>query len=188
MSNPTVSGSCLCGAVRFRVRLPSLFCGHCHCSMCRRNHGAGFVTWFAVPRAQLEMDSGQDQLRRYSSSEHGSRAFCRVCGSSLFCESEKHPDRVDIPLANVDGLIDRAPQSQRHEPNRLGVVSLRSGALSSSAAQPLLWALSLLHVSQEPWSGFRHMVRSSASPTRNGQRPGPAPSLFLLRAWQPGLL
>ena len=110
MSDSTVSGSCLCGAVRFRVRLPTLFCGHCHCSMCRRNHGAGFVTWFAVPRVQLEVVSGRDELRRYASSTHGSRTFCGNCGSSLFCESENHPDQVDIPLANVDDPIDRAPQ------------------------------------------------------------------------------
>ena len=110
MADSSVSGGCLCGAVRFRVQLPSLFCGHCHCSMCRRNHGAAFVTWFAVPSTQLEVTAGSEELRRYSSSTHGSRSFCGRCGSSLFCESEKHPDQVDIPLANVDGGIDRAPQ------------------------------------------------------------------------------
>jgi hypothetical protein len=103
-------GSCLCGAVRFRVRFPSLFCGHCHCSMCRRNHGAGFVTWFAVPRAQLEMIAGSEELHRYASSTHGTRTFCRSCGSSLFCESAEHPDQIDVPLALIEGGIDRAPQ------------------------------------------------------------------------------
>ena len=110
MSSSTVSGSCLCGAVRFRVSLPSLFCGHCHCSMCRRNHGAGVVTWFAVKSAQLEVHAGRDELSCYSSSTHGTRKFCSRCGSSLFCESEKHPDVVDIPLANIEGPIDRTPQ------------------------------------------------------------------------------
>jgi hypothetical protein len=28
----------------------------------------------------------------------------------LFCESKKHPDQIDIPLANIEGPIDRAPQ------------------------------------------------------------------------------
>lgn len=109
-SNETVNGSCLCGAVRFQATLPSLFCGHCHCSMCRRNHGAGFVTWFAVPRGQIEILLGASKLSVYSSSEHGIRKFCSLCGSSLFCESKKHPDQIDIPLANIEGPIDRAPQ------------------------------------------------------------------------------
>ena len=86
--------------------------------MCGRNHGAGFVTWFAVSRARLEVDTGRDDLRRFSSSAHGTRTFCSVCGSSLFCESEKHPDQVDIPLANVDGPIDRAPQAHYYFDSR----------------------------------------------------------------------
>jgi hypothetical protein len=105
-----VSGGCLCGAVRFTAHLPSLFCAHCHCSMCRRNHGAAYVTWFGVPRAQLSVERGAGDLVRYASSEHGSRSFCGRCGSSLFCENTQHPERVDIPLANVDGPIDRPPQ------------------------------------------------------------------------------
>lgn len=106
----SAAGSCLCGAVRFRVGLPSLFCAHCHCSMCRRSHGAGFVTWFAVPRAELSFESGEDSLERYRSSEHGTRSFCRRCGSSLFFETTHHPERIDIVLANMEGPIDRSPQ------------------------------------------------------------------------------
>ena len=102
-------GGCLCGAVRFRVRMPTLFCGHCHCTMCRRNHGAAWVTWLGVPRAQLEIEAGEGELRRYASSQHGSRSFCGRCGTSLFCENTEHPDRVDVPLANLQGPIDRPP-------------------------------------------------------------------------------
>ncbi|MBM4382102.1 MAG: GFA family protein [Deltaproteobacteria bacterium] len=105
-----VSGACLCGAVRFTITLPTLFCAHCHCTMCRRNHGAAYVTWTAVPPAQLSLDSGAEALTRYASSEHGSRTFCARCGTSLFCENTAHHDRVDIPVANLLGPIDREPQ------------------------------------------------------------------------------
>ena len=110
MSQGRVSGSCLCGAVAFHVELPTLFCGHCHCSMCRRNHGAAYVTWFGVLYEQFEIDKGIDVLVRHASSEHGSRRFCGKCGSSLFCESTQHPEHIDIVLANMDGPIDKAPQ------------------------------------------------------------------------------
>ena len=110
----TVDGSCLCGAVRFEVTLPTMFCGHCHCTMCQRNHGAAFVTWLAVDRAQLDVREGESELLRYDSSEHGARSFCSRCGTSLFCENDLHPDRVDIPLANMKGPIDRAPQVHIH--------------------------------------------------------------------------
>ena len=111
MTSNEVHGGCLCGTVRFTVTTPTLFCGHCHCSMCRRNHGAAYVTWIALLRSQLSIESGAEQLTRYESSEHGSRSFCSRCGSSLFCVSRRHPDIVDIPLANLDGPIDRLPES-----------------------------------------------------------------------------
>lgn len=118
-SNPAeVHGGCLCGGIRFTVTLPTLFCGHCHCGMCRRNHGAAFVTWIAVPRSQVSIDSGAAQLTRFESSEHGSRSFCSRCGSSLFCVSSRHPEIVDIPLASMDGPIDRLPESHLYSDDR----------------------------------------------------------------------
>ncbi len=44
-------GGCLCGVVRYRIALPPLWVAHCHCSICRRAQGAGFVTW---ARRQIE--------------------------------------------------------------------------------------------------------------------------------------
>ena len=119
-----VAGACLCGAVRFEVQLPTLFCAHCHCTMCQRNHGAGYVTWFSVPPAQLKLLDGGDRLVRHRSSEHGTRSFCSECGSSLFCENAQHPDRVDIPLANVEGAIDREPQLHVHYSDRVSWLQL----------------------------------------------------------------
>jgi hypothetical protein len=111
MSTPErIGGGCLCGAVRFTVTTPTLFCAHCHCTMCRRNHGASYVTWFGVARSQLSVDGGLEQLTRYESSSHGSRSFCSRCGSSLFCVSAHLPDVVDVPLASMDGAIDRLPE------------------------------------------------------------------------------
>ena len=90
--------------------MPSLFCAHCHCSMCRRTHGAGFVTWFAVPKTQFRITAGESDLVRFQSSEHGIRSFCGSCGSTLFFEWALHPEKIDIALANMDGPIDREPQ------------------------------------------------------------------------------
>lgn len=103
-----VEGSCLCGAVRFAVTLPTQFCGHCHCTLCRRAHGAEYVTWFGVSRGQIELTADRT-LTRFASTHHGTRSFCSHCGSTLFCESTRHPERVDVVLANMQGEIDRAP-------------------------------------------------------------------------------
>ena len=113
-----VAGSCLCGAVRFQATPPTLFCAHCHCSMCRRSHGAGVVTWFAVPNEQFQILAGADALVRHRSSDHGTRSFCGRCGSSLFFETTQHPEKIDIVLANMDGPIDRDPGLHAHFSDR----------------------------------------------------------------------
>jgi len=113
-----VRGSCFCGTVMFEVTLPTLFCAHCHCTMCRRVHGAGYVTWIAVPYTQFRMVSGNEHLNVHHSSDHGRRSFCDVCGSSLFCESTHHPDQIDIVLANLADKIDREPQAHYYFSDR----------------------------------------------------------------------
>ena len=106
----TISGSCFCGDVRFAIQPPTLGCGHCHCSMCRRSHGAGFVTWFRVAKEQFQLSTGEAELVRFASSDHGTRSFCGRCGSTLFCESTLHPQHIDVVLANMEGAIDRVPE------------------------------------------------------------------------------
>jgi hypothetical protein len=95
--------------------------------MCRRNHGAGFVTWFAVSRRQFRIREGGSFLQRYRSSEHGTRSFCGRCGSSLFYESEEHPEKIDIVLANLEGPIDRAPQLHAFFDDRVEWVDVSDG-------------------------------------------------------------
>ena len=124
MSSNTAKGSCLCGAVTFHIGLPTMACLHCHCSMCRRNHGAGYVTWVAAGVSGFDVTAGEDQLTVYQSSTHGTRAFCSVCGTSLFCVNEQHAEIVDIPLANFDDPIDRAPDGHYYLANRVDWIPL----------------------------------------------------------------
>jgi hypothetical protein len=77
-----------------------------------------------VPPAQLVVESGSDQLVRYESSVHGSRSFCRRCGSSLFCESTHDPDRVDIALGAMHEPIDREPQLHTYFDSRASWITV----------------------------------------------------------------
>ena len=91
MTDDIRTGGCQCGAVRFRVEPPTLFCCHCHCAWCRRAHGAAFVTWFGAPEAAFSLTSGADGLRWYSSSAESERGFCGACGTTLFFRSKLAP-------------------------------------------------------------------------------------------------
>lgn len=104
----TISGSCLCGSVRFSVTPPTLFCAHCHCRFCRKAHGAALVTWFGAAEERFALDS-DEHLRWYQSSKQSRRGFCSRCGSTLLFTSKLAPGEVHIARAFVDGAIDREP-------------------------------------------------------------------------------
>lgn len=112
MSNGPFGGSCLCGAVRFRVQPPTLWCAHCHCTLCQRAHGAAFVTWVGVPAGQISMDEAR--LQWHKSSAQAERGFCRDCGSSLFFRSERWPGEIHVTRANFHGGIDREPEAHAY--------------------------------------------------------------------------
>ena len=127
MSEKTIQGACLCGEIEFSVTFPTQFCGHCHCTMCQRSHGAGYVTWFAVSNDQFSLDRGDSTLVRHASSDHGTRSFCGRCGSSLFCETTQHPDQIDIVLANMKEALDRPPQLHFYFDDRADWVAAEDG-------------------------------------------------------------
>ena len=104
-------GSCFCGAVEFTANFPSKWCSHCHCSMCRKTHGAGYVTWVGFESEQVEISRGGDQLNWFDSSPGAQRGFCQTCGSSLFFRSERWKGELHIALGCLDGSIDRLPQA-----------------------------------------------------------------------------
>jgi len=107
----TVNGTCLCGDVQFEVTLPSLWCAHCHCSNCRRAHGAAFVTFVGFATDQFRVTSGSESRVCYLTETGATRSFCNRCGSTLTYESPRWPGEVHVALANLEGPIDRAPAS-----------------------------------------------------------------------------
>jgi hypothetical protein len=103
-------GGCMCGRVRFVARFPSRFVAHCHCTSCRRAHGAAFVTWVGFLSPQVTVTAGAEDLAAHESSPGTFRKFCRVCGTKLFFEGGKWPGETHAPLAAFDDPVDRAPQ------------------------------------------------------------------------------
>lgn len=143
MIDALIHGACLCGSVRFTVKPPTKWCAHCHCSMCRRAHGAPYVTWFGVERAQFQLDAGAEYLARYASSEAATRSFCRRCGSPLFFESTRWASEVHIARAAVAQDLDRLPQAHVFFSDKAAWLDLhRESALQKrggpSGVEPLL--------------------------------------------------
>jgi hypothetical protein len=137
-------GRCLCGAVSFEIegpptgpklRAPSL----CHCSQCRRLHGApGAYT--SAPRSAYRI-RGEENLNWYRISPRSEQGFCRVCGSKLFWREVGGKD-LDVTMGSLDaptGLtlgrhIWTRSQGDYYEIGHDGVPRY---AESSASAQPI---------------------------------------------------
>lgn len=107
----TIEGSCLCGAVRYRVTGPFLRAGHCHCTRCRKHSGAAGCVQGRVRREDFQLLTGEEMLRVYRP-EPGAAAkvFCARCGSSLFGGSWPEGPEVSIRLGGLDGDPGIRPQ------------------------------------------------------------------------------
>jgi hypothetical protein len=102
-----ITGRCECAKVRYEVRGElTEFC-HCHCSICRRIHGAAFVTWGQVSRDQFTYLAGEDHLRTYSYSDRADSLFCDNCGSTLLVDFKTEVDMLYITMGTVDGDVKR---------------------------------------------------------------------------------
>ncbi len=102
-------GSCQCGKVSYEADAAISDLSHCHCSMCRKLHGAAFATFAAVARDGFRWSAGEDTLRTYASSEKIDRLFCKVCGSQLAVNFTPEPDVVYLTMGTVDGNPDCPP-------------------------------------------------------------------------------
>lgn len=99
----SINGRCLCEAIVYRIdgELGPVF--NCHCSKCRRWHGAAFRTRASIERSQFTWVSGEELLSRYKSSDNVTKTFCSVCGSNLASFYENNPDVVGIALGGIEG-------------------------------------------------------------------------------------
>lgn len=128
MNRPdTVGGGCLCGAVVFELKLPSKWCAHCHCSMCRKAHGAGYVTWVGVDSTHFTLKKGDHHLNWYFSSPGARRGFCSSCGSTMLFESERWAGETHVSLACLNGPIDRKPRANAFFDTHVGWMPIDDG-------------------------------------------------------------
>lgn len=93
----TATGSCLCGAVRYRVtgRLRPVIA--CHCTQCRKTSGH-HVAATSAPREGVAVEG---DVTWYASSEFARRGFCGICGANLFWDGPG--SHLSIFAGTLDG-------------------------------------------------------------------------------------
>ncbi|MBT6430068.1 MAG: GFA family protein [Rhodospirillaceae bacterium] len=75
---------------------------HCHCSICRKAHGAPFATYASTAQENYRLVAGADAIRQYESSPGFNRLFCGTCGSVV-------PEHIDGRAVIPTGCLDDDP-------------------------------------------------------------------------------
>jgi hypothetical protein len=85
MSETTLKGSCLCGAVKYEATGEPARFYHCHCSRCRKATGTGHATNLFLQPGLLKWMCGEEQVRSFKVPEakRFTNFFCANCGSRL---------------------------------------------------------------------------------------------------------
>jgi len=78
-----IRGRCLCGGIAFEIDGPLTAPMNCHCSQCRRQHGAAFRSRVRVAAKDFRFLAGEHLLKFYESSRGYQRGFCSDCGSPI---------------------------------------------------------------------------------------------------------
>lgn len=90
---PPYHGSCLCGAVRYRVDARPQTINACHCDACKKMSGGSNLLVFTVPKDRFTHLSGP-LLRFRRTADSGNQSdvvHCATCGTRLWHESQAFP-------------------------------------------------------------------------------------------------
>lgn len=127
-----LSGSCLCGKVRYELRGPPRVVYYCHCGKCRKQSGSSFATNVIVLKDDLVFIAGEDALSWFESSPDKRRYFCSGCGSPIYSHGENRKHIVSVRCGTLDSDLPLRPSVHAFVDSRANWVEI-SDALPQHA-------------------------------------------------------
>jgi hypothetical protein len=100
-----LTGSCLCGGVRFEVTEPPLSASYCHCRRCQRRTGTAASAQARVAPGSVRIVAGEELVRTYEPPDGFGKSFCSACGGALW---SRHPGDGEIWSVRL-GAFDEDP-------------------------------------------------------------------------------
>ena len=98
-----LQGHCECGRISFSVDGEIDRLSHCHCSQCRRLHGAAYGSYARVAEQQFQYLTGKNELKNYASSASYTRVFCNHCGSNIMVIVAYEPKELYLAMGVING-------------------------------------------------------------------------------------
>ena len=101
-----LKGECLCGEISYEYRGKTGNLVHCHCSRCRKWHGAAFRSRMVVKANGYRIIQGKEYLKQYQATPNVIKTFCGNCGSSLATIYPLRDNSIGLPIAGCEGELD----------------------------------------------------------------------------------
>ncbi|BBB27200.1 GFA family protein [Amphritea japonica] len=95
-----ITGSCLCGNVKYTISGTVGKIVHCHCNTCQKAHGSAFSSVAAVEDKYFDI-SGTEHLKSFESSKGKKRYFCANCGTQIYAKRE-NTEHLILRLGSLD--------------------------------------------------------------------------------------
>jgi len=113
MAQESLTGSCLCGQVRYELKGESNRFYHCHCQRCRKATGTGHASNIMVKIENFSWLNGEALLKRYNvpEAERFHNLFCSECGSSMPREVPELGMTI-IPAGSLDSEPEMKPHAR----------------------------------------------------------------------------
>ena len=100
----TLTGGCLCGAIRYAVSVAITELRACHCSDCQKASGAGGSVNAVIPRSALDITQGTPKhfATTADSGRTLHRYFCGDCGSPIYGQRPTTPETAVLRVGTLD--------------------------------------------------------------------------------------
>ena len=98
-----LEGHCECRKVSFKVNGEMNQLSHCHCSQCRRLHGAAYGSYACVLKSEFQYLTGSNEVKNYASSAGLTRVFCPHCGSNIMAIIKTEPTQLYLAMGLING-------------------------------------------------------------------------------------
>jgi hypothetical protein len=117
-----VQGNCLCGQIHYEAtQIPGMVF-NCHCSRCRKAHGAAFATQVICHKESLRFLAGREKLSEFIVGNIV-RTFCGNCGSRLM-NYTVGPEYLSVSLSSLKECKDLRPVGECFVLDKLPFVPL----------------------------------------------------------------
>jgi hypothetical protein len=103
MAEPSTTGGCACGAVRFELTEPATAAGYCHCTRCQKRTGSAASAQARIDGRTFRLLEGEEHVGVWHPEGGFEKCFCRECGSHLFSRNPDDPSQMSIRMAAFDG-------------------------------------------------------------------------------------